>query len=399
MGLGKTLQAIAVSSEASRRTLVVCPSYLKLNWEAEFVKFCKGKTVVWIKDKKQINHPTFSDVVATTDVLVINYEMLQACEYLFQWADTVVADEAHYLKNMEAKRTECFHFYIEKYRPKYLHLLTGTPIKNNVDEFYSLLVLCSYDPTASNGKNILKYYPNIWAFRNRFMKKRTLIIGGRRINQYYGHENVEELKSFLADKYIRRLTSQVLYLPDIVGKMVRIKDEKNKELDEMWETFEENKPGNFSSAKAASAAYKAPYTIKYVKDMLGQGEPVVIFTDHIDSCNMIVEGLKKFGVGVIKGGVSIEKRQKVVEDFQSGKINVVVATIGAGSTGITLTRSKNVVFNDVSWVPGDNWQAMKRIHRIGQAFKCFVHYIIASSIDARIVSKVKTKKKTLEAVL
>jgi len=394
MGLGKSLQGIGVSSEVSTKTLVVSPSYLKLNWDAEFQKFCSSKTVFWYKKKTDRFKST-----GKPEVRIINYEMLQHMEHLFQWADTVIVDEAHYLKNMEAKRTDCFHFYIEKYKPDYLLLLSGTPIKNNLDEFYSLLVLCSYCPDNSNGKNIRKMYPNIWAFRNHFMKNRPINIRGRKINKYYGHKNIDELKTYLKHKYIRRLAKNVLELPDMVSKMVKIKDIDQPELEEMWEAFESGRPANFSSAKALSAELKAPYTAKYCADMLEQGIPVIIFSDHIKPCEIISKALSKYGVEIIQGSTPVEERHRIVKDFQEGRISGVVSTIGAGSTGITLTRAHNMVFNDLSWVPGDNAQARKRIHRIGQEEKCFIHYMIASSIDARIVKSVTTKKKTIGAVL
>jgi SWI/SNF-related matrix-associated actin-dependent regulator 1 of chromatin subfamily A len=69
------------------------------------------------------------------------------------------------------------------------------------------------------------------------------------------------------------------------------------------------------------------------------------------------------------------------------------------SVGVTLTRARNVVFNDLSWTHADNQQARARIHRIGQKNICIAHYIIGSETDAYIKRAVEAKAKTSQKVL
>ena len=97
MGLGKSLQGILLSEHLRLKTLVVCPAYLKQTWEKEWQKLVvRDVSLCTCKNKTDI--PT----VPQTEVVIINYAQLKYAEHLFKWAELVIADEVHYLKNIEA---------------------------------------------------------------------------------------------------------------------------------------------------------------------------------------------------------------------------------------------------------------------------------------------------------
>jgi SWI/SNF-related matrix-associated actin-dependent regulator 1 of chromatin subfamily A len=177
---------------------------------------------------------------------------------------------------------------------------------------------------------------------------------------------------------------------------------KPKELKKAYEDHEEGKKEvHIMTVKAENALIKVRDTVEYVLDLAVQGEKVVIYTDHREPCKEIAEKLtsKKLRVGMIRGGVPPFTRQKAVDDFQNGLLDALVCTISAASTGITLTKAKNLVFNDYSWSYVDMIQAMKRIHRIGQGETCVVHYMLSSDIDQMIKKKVLKKEEILGKVL
>ena len=58
-------------------------------------------------------------------------------------------------------------------------------------------------------------------------------------------------------------------------------------------------------------------------------------------------------------------------------VRVLAANIIAGGVGVTLTAARNVVFNDLDWVPANHWQAEDRAYRIGQRHTVNVYYIQA----------------------
>lgn len=108
MGLGKTIQALGFinASPEIETVLVVCPASLRLNWEREARKWL-------VRDFKFHVVETADPPPADATFVIVNYDRLsgKAGEAVFEalmardWG-LLVADEAHYLKNPKAKRTQ-----------------------------------------------------------------------------------------------------------------------------------------------------------------------------------------------------------------------------------------------------------------------------------------------------
>jgi SNF2 family DNA or RNA helicase len=399
MGLGKSLIAIAVANNLRAKTLIVCPAFLKYGWQAEINKFCDTpkSTSVFKFPQQILGHPAELD-----DFIIINYEQLLYAEELFKWADFVVVDEAHCLKSLKAQRTILFDTYLYNEEPANLLLLTGTPIQNRVEELYSLLSFMAYDPSESNGKKISDLCDNFYEFCDTFSHKRRVYIKGRTVIKWEGLKNEALLKSFLEDKFIRKLQQDVHTLPEMFEKEVIIKHTDDKKLASAWDSFNLNNSKTDSSSKRKSAEAKAGFTAKYVKALLVEESSCVVFSDHREPVKAIYEALnklKKNTCAMIMGDTPMHKRHEYVKDFQAGKINVIIATIGAASVGLTLTKAQHIVFNDISWVSGDNAQARKRIHRIGQDKECFIHYIMGSNQDRYITNLLRKKMRVINRVV
>lgn len=393
MGLGKTLEAIALQCKTKLKTLYVVPAFLRLNWETEINKFTNLKVkVCW-------NRRDLESTLDGYDAVVIGYSQLKHSINLFSWAEMVVADECHYLCNLTAQRTTMFHEYIEGRKPERLVLLSGTPIKNRVGEYYSLLALCSYNPRGTSGKDLAKTFDNYYKFVGTFCNMKTLRINGRRITKYEGVKNISRLKELLKGKFFRRTTDSVLDLPPLLEQDVFIdKEIKDPEYEEMWEEFKENGiSGHFSTVKKRVAIAKALFTANYAANIVSSTGSCIIFTDHPDAAWAISAKLPNSKV--IDGSVDPSTRAKLVDQFQRGLVDVLVCTIGAASTGFTLTRASDLVFNDINWVGANNEQAKKRIHRISQEKTCRVHYICGSKVDVKIRATVNKKEKDVKRLL
>lgn len=397
MGLGKTFDSIAVACAIDGMTLVVCPAFLKYNWEADFEKFTKDGKFVVINTRKDIAK------ALKANVAIVNYEKLKISEALFKEAGLVIADEAHYLKNMESQRTTLFHRYIETYKPERLHLLTGTPIKNRVDEFYSLLKLMAYTKEPTNGKRITDRFRTTYGFARYFSHENSykIRVKGRDVvvRKFEGIKNESELRSYLNGKYIRRKTVEVMDLPELRNKIVYVKYESSdSDLKEAFEQFNGKIDGHISTTKSKSALAKAKFTSEYADNIRrSTGRPVVIFSDHRQSVAAIAGYLKN--AVVINGSTPMQLRHEYVTKFQNNEIHFIVATIGSMSTGVTLTAANNLIFNDMSWVPADNAQAKKRIHRIGQQNACQIHFMAGSNVDRMIITSLQQKMQTIDKVL
>ena len=377
MGLGKTLVGIALAVKAqSKRVLVICPAFLKPNWEMEIEKFCS----------------------VPSRFEVTSYEKVKHIEDQFHLYDTILIDEAHYLKSLKAKRTQRIHKLVKGHRPKYLLLLTGTPVKNRVPEFYSLLLLCWY---GGRYPEFSKFSDSSWDFQCRYTNKRTIYYGQRKVTSFEGLKNVAELKQLIKPIYLRRRAEDVLSLPEENHSDVVIADTSKNDLliQEAWARYQGKKDASsFSSAKAVNALSKVSFTVEFVRNLLEEASGVVVFTDHIQAAVAIARDFPMDDVRYVTGRTKITDRAKYVEELNSGKVKILVSTIGSLSVGVNLTGVNYMVFNDFAWVEADMAQARKRIHRIGQKNRCFYYYIYSSKIDKHIHKTLKEKQKLIQGL-
>jgi len=149
MGLGKTLQTVGLvwtllkqspiaGATLARKVLIVAPSSLLRNWEAEFRKWLGSERLtIHVADtgEKVAQFRSYN----TAPVLILSYEMLVRAEAEVKrigW-DFIVCDEAHRMKNAAIKTSSALAGLACKRKL----LLTGTPIQNDLGEFYNLLEL------------------------------------------------------------------------------------------------------------------------------------------------------------------------------------------------------------------------------------------------------------------
>jgi len=393
-GLGKTLEAIAVQQASDLTCLVICPATLKLNWKDEYEKFTDETSVTVGLKPSKIN--------------IVNYENIYKCTELFMKADMIIIDEAHYLIHLDAQRTTYAHRMIRKYLPERLLLLTGTPIRNRVTDFYSLLVLCSYSPIKNNGRLITDKFKTQEAFNKHFaneyqMKVKVTSKTGtfyKTVKKYSGIRNEEELKLFMKHKLIRRLASKVLTLPPLIFKPVQVSYKHDEKLDKAYQAHVKGESFDIT-AKASSAKNVASFTADYVRDIIKSGEgPVIVFSDHIAPLDVIEKKLnKKFKVAVITGRTKVEVRHAYVKAFQANELDAILCSVGAASTGITLTASRNMVLNDEPWDASHMSQLLKRFHRIGQTRSCVVHKMFGSSVAKKISMNLAEKQSDINKVI
>lgn len=388
MGLGKSLTALKVSEELGP-TLITSPAYLGLNWVKEIQKHTEFK---W----KFINSSNFRDPFdSKIKYYISSYESVKYVEYIKKNFKFCIWDEAHYLKNPRSSRTEISFGLLEDIRPEFSMLLTGTPIKNRVYDYYSLLLMCSSHPNYK-GKKVTDYCQSFDHFKMLFCE--GFWNEDLREMVYKGVKNVPILRDLIKDKVIRRETSSVLDLPKFIEDEIIVDYKESPELQVVWELHKSGEcteKEHITRVKVANALAKVPFTIKVVKDLLDYRDHVVVFSDHVEPAIKIAE---EFGWPLITGKVSPKKRFEINAAFQRGEIQGVSATIGSASTGLDFTKSVEVIFNDLPWCQTDVDQARKRIHRIGQEYTCFSRYITGSKFDRTITKMLISKSRDADSV-
>ncbi|KAI3655066.1 hypothetical protein MP228_000446 [Amoeboaphelidium protococcarum] len=157
MGLGKTLQTICLvqtllkqtpfygQSPIAKRVLIVCPATLVKNWQKEFKKWLGDERIkVFVADGGSQQSTKAEDLVKDFvigeriyPVMITNYEKLRSIgQYLDKKVqfDLIVADEASRLKSASIQTTKS----LLSLKCKRKVLLTGTPIQNDLTEFYNM---------------------------------------------------------------------------------------------------------------------------------------------------------------------------------------------------------------------------------------------------------------------
>jgi len=374
MGLGKSVISLKVALDNNKSTLVICPAFLKSNWESEVAKF-----------------------VIDPDVDIISYSQLKKfLSKVDKSYKTIIFDEAHYVKNPTSQRSKLAHELVESINPDYMMLLTGTPLKNRIHDIWHLLKLCSLGKKYS-----LEQYKSHNRFCHTFCYETPFFANGYTFRRFEGlkPERLMELKTLIAPIYYRKKLCDVeIDLPEQTYKFIQTKDknEYDRSLINAFEAFNTNRDdAAFATVKSANALAKTKYTIELAEELIAEEKSPVIFTHHRASCEAIA---KHFKVPHIHGSVSPEKRSDIIDEFKAGKHCALVASIGALSVGVNLTNTNYMIFNDIPWVPSDIEQAEKRIHRVGQKSTCFYYYIFSSKIDHMIYSKIKDKKKVISNV-
>ena len=139
MGVGKTIQAIGISAifKENWPVLVVAPSSLKFNWRDEIIHWLKDENIT--KRDVQIFKSGKDEFLPNVKFYILSYDLCsrisdKMIEKKFNFA---IADEAHYIKNVDAKRTQALIPIFQ--RCKRLLLLTGTPVLNRPVELFSIL--------------------------------------------------------------------------------------------------------------------------------------------------------------------------------------------------------------------------------------------------------------------
>lgn len=397
MGLGKTTSTIIGALETgAKKTLIICPASLKINWQREIQNYTDRPTSI-IEGKKWedgdfviINYDiikNFHDVNNKSESIILNNKF-----------DLIIVDEAHYIQNKQAQRTKLINDIAKA--SERLWLLTGTPITSRPINYYNLLNLID-SPVALNWMAYVKRYCSGFQFR----------AGKRRVWNVSGASNLEELRDRTSNLILRRLKENVLDLPDkiITPVYLRLKSKEYESLmGEYYQWFDKSGEADsltlqftkLTKVRQVIAEEKVSSTIELCENIIEQGKKVIVFTNFTKTLEMILEHFGKSAVR-LDGSMSQKDRQDSVDRFQNDEnVMVFVGNIKAAGTGITLTAGEAVIMNDLSFLPSDHSQAEDRAYRYGQKNNVLVYYpIFDNTVEGIIYDILKKKKEIFQTVM
>lgn len=413
MGLGKTIQAVVSTlATESKKVLIICPSSTKINWEREINMFGEYDTSI-IQGRKW----------KPAKYTIINYDILknfhtvkkrgekpieELTQILDEKFDTLIVDEAHYLKNHKSIRGSIVTDLVKKTDFDNVWLLTGTPVANRPKDLYNLLKIIGH-PLADNWQFYVKRYCDAKNFKKRLKNGKI-----KNIWLVDGNSNLGELSIRIKNKVLRRMKEEVLDMPDktIIPVFNQLSSKEWVEYDNLWEEYlikrkEQKKRGSpqrdlveLILLRQFIAMKAIPNTIELVDSAIEEDKKVIIFTTFNDELLDLQEHYGNKCV-VHNGSMSSNDKQHSVDEFQNNpNKKVFIGNIMSAGVGITLTAADTVVFNSFDWVPGNNEQAEDRSYRIGQKNNVSVYYqLFDDTISTRMWYTLKHKKNVINQII
>lgn len=408
-GLGKCAMSIECLNRLQLgHVLIICPAIMRLVWLDELQKWWTG--VAYGPELVATAALSSTDVkqgALNSDIVIISYDLARITDAAKQltskkW-DCIICDEAHYLKNTRARRTKLIFRELWE-RSKYHILLSGTPMTVNVTDLY-----------APAHKMVPSEFPDFPDFVSRFSFCRTTPWG----NQYFGLKNAEALRKIIRSSfYVRYTKKQVLpELPPKTFQMIPLPREyavapkgKNEEeqlqieYEQVKKFLESGKqpvvPSCLAEHRRLQGMEKVPPIWEFIKDLLYQDFPVVVFAYHKSVIAEYARLAAKYKPYVITGETPAKNRQEAVVGFQAGKSNMFLANFIAAGVGVTLTRANLGVLGELDWSPATIAQACDRIYRIGTTQPVTIYWpVVTSSIDETLSRIIMTRTEQFAQVL
>ena len=393
MGLGKTVQTACVLKARAKLgpALVVAPASVTGNWVSELARFM----------------PTLEDVT------IVSYGQLQRDREAYakkKWA-TVIVDEAQYVKNYSAARTDA----VRSLNREFSIALTGTPLENHLGELFSIIDIV---------------FPGLLGDEQGFREQFR-----RPIEQKKDPDRLATLSRLIAPFLLRRTRAAVLReLParEEITERLELSAAEQKQYLALRRACEEQfargkrkkgeTPAQFRIALLAALtrlrqlacdprlvdkAYDGPLTklarvVELTTELAAEGNHALVFSQFTSFLEKVRDALTEAGLRVayLAGDTPRPKRQALVEAFQRGEYDVFCVSLLAGGTGLNLTRASYVVHLDPWWNPASEEQATSRAHRMGQDVPVTVYRLVArGTIEEAVLEMHDAKKKLASAVL
>lgn len=423
------LACIKKQQKNYKHCLIICGvNGLKWNWKAEVEKHSNEKAYILgtrydskgnekigsMKDRledlnylyKAETHTNYMGTIGKNDnflnsyFIITNIETLRNEEIIQKLKELcdkniinmLALDEGHKCKDPTSQQGKA----LLKLQAETMVSMTGTPLMNNPLDLYIHLKWLGYEKHA--------YYS---------FKKHYCIFGGFGGYQIVGYRNLDQLKEQFEDIMLRRLKKDVLDLPDKIytTEYVEMSPKQAKIYKEVSMEIKENidkvtnainplaelirlrqatgYTGILSSTIQESA--KLDRLEELLDEIVSNGGKALIFSNWTAMTNPTFERFKRFNPAIITGETKdrVEQQDKFMND---DTCKIIIGTIGAMGTGLTLTAGSTVIFLDEPWNRATREQAEDRAHRIGTKENVNIIFLITkNTIDERIHDIVEQK--------
>jgi superfamily II DNA or RNA helicase len=400
MGLGKTIEAMCLFE---KKCLVVAPTSVLPNWEAELLRFRPSLRVT-------VYHGPARKLDQNADVTLTTYAILRldSAELSAKPFDLVVIDEAQAIKNPDSQVARAAYALSAEFRIA----MTGTPVENRLDELWSLMHFANRgllggrrEFDAEFARPVADGMPG--AAANLRQRIRPFVM--RRRKAEVAPElpaRTEATLKVVLDERERAVYDAVRAATqaELVASMSGT-DEKGfsvmKALEALLRLRQAACHRGLLPGQKADTSGKVEALLESLETAAADGHKALVFSQWTSLLDLIEPALNNAGIPYTRLDGSTRDRGEVVERFQSEDgPPVMLISLKAGGTGLNLTAADHVFLCDPWWNPAVEDQAADRAHRIGQDRPVTIYRLIAvNTVEERILDLQEKKRALGEAAL
>ena len=446
MGLGKTLTTLSLvyattrkeSKSPIKKVLIVTPASLLKNWSIEISKwFGERISHKTLESGKEAANTTSIKLFAAGKVncLLCGYEFFVTLKgKLDPVPDLVICDEGQRLKNHNTLTYKS----IMSLKTSRRILLTGTPLQNDIREYYCLVNIVNFNALGSWEVFRMRYADpiyrgqgpyataedvrvsdgksnEIWKKTQSFVLRRTAEKIFKRLpprNEYVVLINLNQLQeqlycSYLGSDIVDNVNNNVfkdvfalitalrkiVSHPDLIYHRKKTEHALIKEHQRALSLFPED---YLLSKDRAAHSPKLKLTMEIVSLACEAAEKVIVASYWNKNLDFVQEALHKesFKYLRVEGSTPAHLRSQIIDQFNSEKHFVVLLlSCKAGGTGLNIVGASRMVMFDVDWNPKNDQQAMARIWRPGQNKEVHIYRLITvGTIEEKIYQKQISKE-------
>ncbi len=436
MGLGKTLQTLALLLKLKRpetvslnfrsrvnngqlnlfdspetdnmehaATLIVMPTSLVHNWEAEIRKFTPTLNVYkHIGQQRKTGSEMdiavfFYDIILTTYGTVRNdVDTFSRFKFFY-----LILDESQYVKNPLSKTYKA----VMSLQSAHRMALTGTPIENSLSDLWAQMNFLN--------KGLLG---NLAFFRRFFITP---------IEKHNNTDQKEKLKVLIRPFFLRRTKDEVAKdLPPLMEQVIMCNMEEKQRINyeteksiirnsilagiehdgikksaivilqgltrlrqlanhpKLLEDLEETESGKFDEI------------FRMLGNVIAENHKVLIFSSFVKHLVLIKKQIERerWKYSMLTGQTT--QRGEIIKQFQNDPdIRIFLISLKAGGVGLNLTSADYVFIVDPWWNPASENQAISRAHRIGQDKHVFVYRFITQGTIEEKIQQLQNRKNLL----
>lgn len=414
MGLGKTLEALTyILSEKEkddRPVLVISPTSLIYNWQAEVNKFAPDLKSEVIAGTPKERWDILKSLKGA-DIVITSYPLIRRDIELYKNIEfsCCILDEAQHIKNPDSINAKTAKSINAKVR----FALTGTPIENSLTELWSIFDFILPGYLMSHNKFVKNYEKPIVREKDAGTLKEL----GKMISPFVLRRMKKDVLKELPDKIENKIVSELTEEQKKVymAYLQQTKNELYKEIEDAG--FEKSRikvlaaltrlrqicchPGLFIENYTGSSG-KLQQLEELMTDALESGRRILLFSQFTSMLSIIKERLDKEGIEYfyLDGSTKSKLRGQMVQSFNNGEREVFLISLKAGGTGLNLTGADMVIHFDPWWNPAVEDQASDRAHRIGQKNVVHVVKLISrGTIEEKVYELQEKKKELISAVI